>query len=213
MGDRYLISLSIKGKKCLVVGGGKVAERKVLGLLKCGARVKVVSPSVTPLLASLAVSGKIEYKKGQFSAEDLENAFLVIGSTDREEINARVASECESRNILVNIVDDPRKGNFYVPATVHRGPLTIAISTDGKAPILARRLREELEKYIGPQYGEFVDMLHEAREHLAKHVADLQKRKELLEKLVDREMLLLLNKGDLKAVKERLEDAYRGGRS
>ena len=212
MGERYLVSLNIKGKKCLVVGGGEVAERKVLGLLKCGARVKVVSPSVTPLLASLADRGKIEHKRAPYSHEDLENVFLVISSTDSEEINARVANECESRNILVNVVDDPGKGNFYVPAAVHRGSLTIAVSTDGKAPILARRLREELEKSFGPQYGEFVDMLYKARKYIINNVPDLQKRKQMLEKLVDREMLLLLKKGELKAVKERVENAYRGGR-
>lgn len=204
MDGRYMISLDLSGKTCLVVGGGQVAERKALSLAECGARVKVVSPGLTPRLRELAGKEQILFREGVYNSGDLEGVFLVIGATDSEETNRRVADDCAARNIAVNIVDDPSKGNFFVPASVKRGPLTIAVSTGGKSPLLSRKIREELERLYGPQYALFVDMLGEMRENVINSIADEQKKREVLESLVSDEILDLLKKGRLEQVKERM---------
>jgi precorrin-2 dehydrogenase/sirohydrochlorin ferrochelatase len=196
-----------------VVGGGSVAERKVLSLLACGAKVKVVSPSLTPTLQDLASKGKINYRRGTFEIADLENMFLVIAATDRDEVNHRIATEAMARNMLVNVVDDPPYGNFYVPAVLRRGSLQIAISTDGKSPLLARKIKEELEERYGPEYGILVDLLGEIRHDILNKITDPRKRRELLEAIVDDETLQLLAGGELEKAKERVINAYHRSRS
>lgn len=210
MSRRYTISLDLFQKDCLVVGGGQVAERKVRSLLECGARVKVISPEITPGLGKLAAEGLILYREGFYQDSDLTGVFLVIGATDSEEVNRRVADDCAARNLVVNIVDDPGKGNFFVPAVVRRGALTIAVSTEGKSPMLARRIREELERAYGPQFSEFLELLGQLRERVVNNETSEQKKRNLLEELVSEEILDLLKEGRLELVKERLHSAYRG---
>ncbi|MCS5696378.1 precorrin-2 dehydrogenase/sirohydrochlorin ferrochelatase family protein [Desulfofundulus thermocisternus] len=209
----YPISLILSQRPCLVVGGGSVAERKVLSLLACGAKVKVVSPSLTPALQDLASKDKINYRRGTFEIADLENMFLVIAATDREEVNHRIATEAMARNMLVNVVDDPPYGNFYVPAVLRRGSLQIAISTDGKSPLIARKIKEELEERYGPEYGILVDLLGEIRHDILNKITDPRKRRELLEAIVDDETLQLLAGGELEKAKERVINAYHRSRS
>ncbi|SHF65095.1 precorrin-2 dehydrogenase / sirohydrochlorin ferrochelatase [Desulfofundulus australicus DSM 11792] len=209
----YPISLILSQRPCLVVGGGSVAERKVLSLLACGAKVKVVSPSLTPALQDLASKDKINYRRGTFEIADLENIFLVIAATDREEVNHRIATEAMARNMLVNVVDDPPYGNFYVPAVLRRGSLQIAISTDGKSPLIARKIKEELEERYGPEYGILVDLLGEIRHDILNKITDPRKRRELLEAIVDNETLQLLAGGELEKAKERVINAYHRSRS
>ncbi|MBE3585792.1 MAG: bifunctional precorrin-2 dehydrogenase/sirohydrochlorin ferrochelatase [Thermoanaerobacter sp.] len=209
----YPISLILSQRPCLVVGGGSVAERKVLSLLACGAKVKVVSPSLTPALQDLASKDKINYRRGTFEIADLENMFLVIAATDREEVNHRIATEAMARNMLVNVVDDPPYGNFYVPAVLRRGSLQIAISTDGKSPLIARKIKEELEERYGPEYGILVDLLGEIRHDILNKITDPRKRRELLEAIVDDETLQLLAGGELEKAKERVINAYHRNRS
>ena len=213
MSGRYLVSLDLSNRRCLIVGGGNVAERKALSLLECGACVYVVSPEISPLLQSLAEEGRIIYRRGCYHSSDLEGVFLVIGSTGREEVNKQVAEDCLARNLIVNIVDDPAKGNFFVPATVRRGSLSIAVSTGGKSPLLARKIREELENIYGPQYEEFLDMLGDLRQKIIQNISDPGKKKEILESLVDEKVLSLLKKGRTDLVKEALLSAYRGSGS
>ena len=210
MSRRYTISLDLFQKDCLVVGGGQVSERKVRSLLECGARVKVISPEITPGLGKLAAEGLILYREGFYQDSDLNGVFLVIGATDREEVNRRIADDCAARNLVVNIVDDPGKGNFFVPAVVRRGALTIAVSTEGKSPMLARKIREELERAYGPQFSEFLELLGQLRERVINNETNEQKKRNLLEELVSEEILDLLKEGRLELVKERLHSAYRG---
>ncbi|BAF59151.1 siroheme synthase [Pelotomaculum thermopropionicum SI] len=209
----YPVFVDLSGKKCLVVGGGPVAERKVRSLLECGARVMVVSPEITAGLKSLADDGKIMYRRGYYAPSDLEGVFLVIGSAGRGEVNRRVADDCAGRNILVNIVDDPAKGNFFVPAVVRRGALAIAVSTGGKSPLLARKIREELEKAYGPQYGEFLDMLGSMRDEVLRSVEDEARKRKILECLVDDTVMGYLKEGRLDLAKERMLSAYPGSGS
>ncbi|HOV80195.1 MAG TPA: bifunctional precorrin-2 dehydrogenase/sirohydrochlorin ferrochelatase [Bacillota bacterium] len=213
MPRRYFISLDLEGKHCLVVGGGRIAERKVMTLLECGALVRVVSPEITPVLRELAEERKISYRRGVYKTSDLEGVFLAIGSTNREDVNRQVADDCSARNIIVNIVDNPEKSNFYVPAVLKRGSLTIAVSTDGKSPMLARKIKEDLERIYGAQYGEFLDMLGDLRRKTAGMVPDSKNRRKLFEDVVNDTVLKYLKEGRMDLVKERMLDAYRSGRS
>ncbi len=213
MSGRYLVSLDLNNKRCLIVGGGSVAERKAQTLLECGACVCLVSPDITPLLELMVQEGKIIYRKGCYCSSDLAGVFLVIGASGREDVNRQVADDCLTRNLIVNIVDDPAKGNFFVPATFRRGSLEFAVSTGGKSPLLARKIREELERAYGEQYGEFLDMLGGIRKDIIQNVADPEKKKKILETLVDERVLGLLKEGRMDLVKEMLLSAYRGSGS
>ncbi|MDD2554510.1 MAG: bifunctional precorrin-2 dehydrogenase/sirohydrochlorin ferrochelatase [Desulfotomaculaceae bacterium] len=210
MSGRYLVSLDLNNKRCLIVGGGSVAERKAYTLLECGACVCLVSPDVTPLLELMVQESKIIYRKGCYSSSDLAGVFLVIGASGREDVNRQVADDCLARNLIVNIVDDPAKGNFFVPATFRRGSLEIAVSTGGKSPLLARKIREELERAYGAQYGEFLEMLGGFRQDIIQNVTDPEKKKKILESFVDERILGLLKEGRMDLVKEMLLSAYRG---
>lgn len=200
----YMVALDLENKTCLVVGGGPVAERKVKVLLDCGSRIKVVSPQLTDTLNRLAISGNISYKQGEYEASDLAEAFIVIAATGHDEVNRRVAEDCARRNLLVNVVDDPARANFFVPATLRRGSLQIAISTDGKSPLLARRIREELEERIPANFGDFVDFLGNLRIRILAEVPDPSLRSTLLKNLIDRKSLLLAKEGHLELAKERV---------
>ncbi len=200
----YPVYLKLDGKKCLVVGGGKVAERKVRSLLESGARVFVVSPELTDWLEEAALKGTITVIRRNYTTTDLENAFLVIGATDVPVINRRVARDCHDRNILVNIVDSPADCNFIVPAVFRQGSLSISISTDGKSPMLARRIREKLETEFGPEYHEFLELMSEVREHIINKIPDEEKRRDIFKKLVYSDILQLLKDGQREKVKERI---------
>ncbi|MDD4766617.1 MAG: bifunctional precorrin-2 dehydrogenase/sirohydrochlorin ferrochelatase [Desulfotomaculaceae bacterium] len=212
MAASYMISLDLKNKKCLVVGGGKVAERKVRSLLECGALVYLVSPEIIPALSAMTAEGLIIYRRGSYKSSDLEDTFLVFGAAGREEVNRQIADDCAGRNLIVNIVDDPAKCNFYVPATVRRGSLAIAVSTGGKSPLLARKIREELELVYGPQYEDFLDMLGVLRKEVIKNVSDPEKKSKILESLISDEILNMLKKGLLEPAKEMLLGAYHSSR-
>jgi precorrin-2 dehydrogenase len=155
----YPIFLDLAQRRCLVVGGGTVAERKVQGLLEAKAHVVVVSPSLTAMLYISAINGDISHIPRGFRDEDVEGCALVIGATDRVEVNTYVAAAARRRGIWVNVVDTPKACDFIAPALIRRGVLQIAISTGGNSPTLAKRLRQGLEVLIGPEYGELADVL------------------------------------------------------
>lgn len=211
MAEFYPAFLNLKGLPCLVVGGGKVAERKAKSLLSCAAVVKVVSPRLTPALQELAAGGQIEYLPREFRPSDLEGVFLVIAATDSKEVNREVAREARSRNLLVNVVNDPQSGNFYVPAAVRRGPLQIAVSTSGRSPLLARRIRERLEGEFGPAYGCLAEFLGEIRRVRDKSTNSCREKEHAPP---GEEILLMVEQGELELAKERVCNAYcgRGGK-
>ncbi|WP_227766201.1 precorrin-2 dehydrogenase/sirohydrochlorin ferrochelatase family protein [Zhaonella formicivorans] len=200
----YPISLNLCNKKCLVVGGGKVAERKVMALLECGGQVVVVSPQLTEKLRDLAGEGLIRHVAREYSNFDLEDAFLVVSATAREDVNKKIAEECFERNILVNVVDDPAKCNFIVPATVRRGDLTISISTGGKSPALAKKIRKELELQYGDEYAQFLEIMGEIRKRVIESISEQEKRQEIFNRLVEEDFLELLKAGQEQLVKERI---------
>lgn len=192
----YPVFLDLKGRTCLVVGGGVVAERKVRSLVAAGARVTVVSPSVSPGLASLAAEGSIVHKKNIFVEADLDGAFLAVAATDDRGLNERITEACRGRGILVNSVTSPAGSSFIVPSVVERGDLLIALSTSGASPALARRMRERLEKEFGPEYADLLDALGRLRKELPKRILDEATRRRLYETVLDSDILTLLRQGN-----------------
>ena len=174
----YPLLLNLEGRRCLVFGGGKVATRKIQALLKRGARVTCISREFSKTLKKLvgaplrgrphraAPTLRLERIKG--NRVSLNGARLVIAATSDQDFNARVAEACRKKKIWVNVVDDPELCDFTVPAVVQRGPLQIAISTDGTSPLFARRLREELEKVIPPSTAKLLEKLGKIRKKLLR---------------------------------------------
>jgi precorrin-2 dehydrogenase/sirohydrochlorin ferrochelatase len=165
----YPVFWNIAGKKCVVVGGGEVAERKVTRLLESGAKVFVISPQLTPELTRLNEKNIISHIAQEYSSEYIYGAALVIGATDDENTNAVISSDARNKGIPVNIVDDPQKCDFILPALMERGDLAIAIGTGGKSPALARHLREELGSKYGNEYEIFLNILGSLRTKMAKN--------------------------------------------
>ena len=153
------IHVDITEKTCLVVGGGEVGERKVLGLLEWGALVRVVSLALTPRLAGLAGSGEIVYEGSCYETGHLTGVLLVFAATSDPELNARIGREAGERGLLVNVADRPDLCSFIVPASVRRGNLTISISTSGTSPAVAAGIRAGLEKEYGPEYGPYLNLM------------------------------------------------------
>jgi len=186
--------LKLEGRRCLVVGAGTVAEGKIRGLLEAGASVQVVAPEAVLQIQKWAWDGAVGWSPRGFQPHDLGGAFLVITATASPEVNAQVFHEARERKVLCNSVDDPEHCDFYYPAVVNRGDLQIAISTNGRSPALAQRLRQELEEQFGPEYEAWVKELGAARDQLtAKRVA-LEPRRKLLHELVSREAFVNRNK-------------------
>jgi len=200
----YPVYIQLPGQPCVVVGGGKIAEGKVDGLLAAGARVTVVSPNLTPRLYKLAEQGQVAYILRSYQPGDLTGAFLVICATDQSEINHQVWEEASANRQLVNVVDDTPHCNFIAPAILRKGDLTISISTGGKAPALAVRLKEKLQKEIGPEYERFLALAGQLREPLAHQIPDFETRKAIWYELVDSDTLDLLARGDETAAIERI---------
>lgn len=206
----YPISLNIENRLCLVVGGGKVAGRKVMSLLDCGARVRLVSPELCEELQNVVQSGRVRYIRDCYRKEHLEGAFLVIGATDSDEINHRVSQDCMQSGLLINVVDDPPRGNFYVPAVLRRGHLQIAVSTDGKSPLLARKVKEQLGEVFPGEYGEIVNLIGELREKIIKNTADAGEKETILASMLDEDTMEMLREKKFDLAKERILNAFLG---
>jgi precorrin-2 dehydrogenase/sirohydrochlorin ferrochelatase len=193
----FPISLKLRGRLCVVAGGGAIAESKIQSLLAAEAHVVVVAPEVTEAVGAWACEGRIEWRPRTFAAEDLCGAFLVVAATSSAQVNHEVFRRCEVAAILCNVVDDPEYCHFYYPAVVRRGALQIAISTAGQSPALAQRLRRELEAQFGPEYEPWLEWLGAAREFLRSEGKDPEESKKLLHRLASEEMFeIFLREGD-----------------
>jgi precorrin-2 dehydrogenase/sirohydrochlorin ferrochelatase len=184
--EMFPLFLMLEGRPCLVVGGGRVGEGKLRGLLRAGARVKVVAPKATAGVQRLAKSAEIVWRKRKFTARDMEGMFLVVAATSSHSTNAVILEEARGRGVLCNAVDDPRNCDFYYPAVLRRGSLQIAISTGGASPELASRLRRELESCFGAEYGSWVEHLRRRREELQRAPMPAARRQRLLRQLASR---------------------------
>lgn len=193
----YPVNLDVTGKRCVVVGGGEVAERKVVLLEDCQAAVTVVSPGLTSCLKSMVEKGRVEHAARAFEPGDLDGAWLVIAATSDPAVNQAVFEEAGRRGILVNVVDDPARCNFTVPSLVRRGDLLISISTGGVAPGLSKRIRQELERQFGGEYEEYLVVLAAFRDKVRSHYADEADRRAAWERILDSNVLERIKRGEL----------------
>jgi precorrin-2 dehydrogenase/sirohydrochlorin ferrochelatase len=206
----YPVTLvGLERARCVVVGGGQVAARKVAGLCQAGARPVVISPAVGEALRCQAEAGEIELIPRSYQAGDLLDARLVIAATDDPGTNEAVWQEALARGLLVNVVDDPLHCNFYVPATVRRGALSLSISTGGTSPALARRIRQDLEEDYGAVYERYLALLGGLRPLIQETVSDGARRKALWEELLDFQILDLLRSGAHEAAELRASEILR----
>jgi siroheme synthase-like protein len=204
----YPVSLDMKGKGCIVVGGGEVARRKVEVLLNHGAQVSVISPVVCPELVELEKQKGIRLVKREYKAGDLEGAFIAIAATDNNEINNKVVSEARDRSVLVNVVDDAEQSDFIVPSYLQRGDINIAVSTGGKSPALARKLRLRLESEFGDEYGLLASVISDVRSELKrKHIkVDAEAWQQALD--IER-LIALIKKGEAEKARAVLLDKLK----
>ena len=181
--DMTLFPMMIKlaGRKCVVIGAGKVAAAKVEGLLSCGARVVVIGPKAVRRIRDRANAGKLVWRRRRFSPHDLRGAFLAIAATDSPSTNESVFRFCQAREVLCNSVDDPEHCDFFYPAVVRRGPVQIAISTSGRSPALAARLRRELGRQFGPEWSAFVERVGRKRREILRLPQSTQRKRLLKE--------------------------------
>ena len=200
----FLIGLS--DKRCVVLGGASEAQRKVEGLLDCDAAVTVISAESTEQLSAWAEEGIIVWHKREYQPGDLKDAFLVIATSDNPQTSALIWEEAQVEGTLINVVDDVPHCNFIAGSVVRQGPLTIAISTSGLAPVLAVRLRQRLQGELGPEYAAFLEMMGALREPMATRYPDFQARRKRWYALVDSDIIELLREGRPDLARQRVAE-------
>jgi precorrin-2 dehydrogenase / sirohydrochlorin ferrochelatase len=180
--------VKLQGRLVTIIGGGKIAESKIPGLLEAAACIRLIAPNVSPKIAEWSRNGQIEWWSKAFAPGDLQDTHLVIAATSSSTVNHEVFLEAEAQKIWCNSVDDIENCHFYYGSIVQRGDLQIAISTNGKSPALAQRIRKELESQFGPEYALWLEWLGAARETLRATSENHELTKELLHRLASRPM-------------------------
>ena len=188
----YPLFLNLNNKNCVVIGAGEVASRKSERLVECGARVTVVGRTPVSALLLLHEEGTIDLVEEDYRSSHLEGAFLVIGATDREEVNSRIHADAEARGLLINIVDRPELCNFIVPALSRRGDLTVAVSTGGRSPAMARRIRDDIEVGLDEGYGPFLVLMGVLRKKILARGRSSNDNRVIFEALADSELLMFV---------------------
>ena len=209
----YPAFLNIRGRRCVVIGGGGVALRKVRGLLECGAQVTVISPAFHPTLIQLAEAGRITPVYREFEPGDLAGALIAIAATDVRAINRKVAEEARDRGVLVNVVDSPEQSDFIIPSSFRRGGLSVAISTGGMSPALARKIRTKLEDIFGEEFALLLSMIADVRSALK--LKGVAANADAWQKALDLDLLIdLVQAGQLEEARAALlsELEARGGK-
>jgi precorrin-2 dehydrogenase / sirohydrochlorin ferrochelatase len=191
----YPIWLDLKGKSCVVVGGGQIAERRIIALLEAEADVIVISPLITPVITEWIEKGQVTCILKGYGSQYSTNAFLVIAATSSIEVNEQVYADAIARGQLINRVDSPEHSNFIVPAVIRRGKLALAISTSGASPSLAAEIRQKLENEYGKEYESYVDFLGELRLLVQERVDDTQQRKRILKEVLELDVLASIREG------------------
>ncbi len=198
----YPVFLDIAGKPAVVIGGGQVALRKVEGLLDAGAQVIVISPALHPDLEALVAAGRVRHIAREYSPGDLDGCLLAFVGTDDRSVNAAVAREGKQRGVWVNAVDDPANCDFIMPGIVRRGDIILAVSTSGGSPAMARKLREDLEQFLTPEYALMLDLVAQVRRELCDRGVKVEP--EVWNAALDAEVKRLLSQGHLDEAKQRL---------
>ena len=205
------IFLNTDGLRCLVVGGGEVAHRKVRGLVEAGSSVTVISPRLIPAISTLAAQGAITHIQRTYRSGDMNGFAIVYAATNDHNLHREIASEARGSGILVNVADDPKLCSFIAPAIAQRGTLQIAVSTGGDSPALASRIRSELEAQFGGEYETMLRILRAARLRLGELVTDSSARAHRLTALVNSPLARELRAGDYMAVDRILEKHLGSG--
>ncbi len=181
----YPVFLNLHGKKAVVIGGGGVAERKVRTLVNAGAFVKLISPDITNALEKLKKRGLLIHIKRHYKKGDLKNAFIVIAGTSSALINQKIAQDAKH---LINVIDNPSEGNFIAPSLVKRGPLTIAISSEGTSPAVAKVIRKEIELFYGKEFIRYLEFLRTMRTKALIEIKDNKERRAFLKSLASKKI-------------------------
>ena len=191
----YPIFLDVRDKKCVVIGGGRVAARKARMLCDCGARVVVVSPELEDRLAEMLEKGEVEWRERAYEKSLLQGAFVVVAATDDEHVNRSASADCRQAGIPINVVDVPELCDFHVPSIVRSGDVTVSIGSGGASPALSRHIRKRIEQVVGPEYGKLLDLLGRWRDRVKEQVSGLDRRKALWERAIASDALNLLADG------------------
>lgn len=202
----YPVFLDLRDRPCVVVGGDEAASAKVEGLLEAGARVTVIAPRLVSALETRVDSGAVRHLARGYRRGDLEGAFLALSVLADPEVNQPFWEEAEARGVPANVMDDVPRCSFIAPSIVRRGDLCVAISTSGKAPALAVRLRERLERMLGPEHARFLELAGAVREPLARARPDFEERRALWYRLVDSDVIDLLARGEESKAVARIEE-------
>ncbi|MDO7906900.1 bifunctional precorrin-2 dehydrogenase/sirohydrochlorin ferrochelatase [Paenibacillus sp. JX-17] len=183
MAELLPLMIRCEGRRVVIVGGGRVAERKVHGLLAAEAKITVVSPSASDDIRAWADEGRLRWVNRDYMTGDLQGAFLVYAATDQRDLNERVASEAGKAGILVNVAHDGQYGSFMTPSVVRRGRLTLAVSTSGAGPAVSKRITTCLEELFGPEYEAYMDLLYQMRLVIREKVSSPEARSRLLKQM------------------------------
>lgn len=211
MAFSYPVFLELEGRLAVVIGGGPIAEEKARGLADAGARVLVIAENPSPGMTALASAGAVDLLRRAFRSGDLKGAFIAISATGDPQLNSKIFAEAQRSRVLLNSADDPDHCHWSAPSVLRRGALAVAISTEGKAPALAKRLRERLEAEIGPAYGELVDLLGEVRAEMLPREVDFETWARRWRRAVSLDVLALVEAGDHDSARELVRLYLRGG--
>jgi len=200
---KYLpINLDVQARPCLVVGGGEVGQRKVQGLLRSGARVRLVSTELTQGLRDLIEAGQVELLGRRYQSKHLEGVALAFACADDSEINTQVSRDAKEQGIWVNVADNPELCSFTLPASIYRGDLIISVSTSGRSPALAARIRARLENEFGPEYERFLELMGRIRTKVQAEGRLAEENRELFLRLVDSDLIEALAQNNLARAEE-----------
>ena len=208
MPKHYPAFLNLQHRRCIVVGGGSVAQAKAQSLVECGANVTIISPTLTDTLASAAAQGTMQWMRRPYQAGDLAEAFLVIAATDDRDVNQQVARDTRAIGVMANVVDDPANCDFIAPAVVQRGDLTVAISTGGKSPAMARKVREHLEASLPAVYEHLLETVSEVRQTIRKDGAPVAA--DIWQAAISPAIIDMVEAGNIQEAKDQLLRTIRG---
>ncbi len=208
----YPLFADLHGRRCVVAGGGAIAQRKVTTLLQYGAEVTVVSPTLTARLSRLARDRRVRHVARRFRAGDVRGAWLVYAATNDETVNDAVFRAAARQRIFANVVDQPARCSFIAPAILRRGPLVIAVSTGGASPTVAKRLRDELDSLVGDEYAALVRLFGRLRDPARRQLPTYRDRKRYFERLVSGRVRQLVRRGRVSAAHREALAELNGGR-
>jgi siroheme synthase-like protein len=206
----FPVYLNLKDKRVLVIGGGEVATRKVASLLGTSASITVISPDISPELASLAETNAITVHRRRYTEGDCKGAFLILSATDDRETGKAVWEEARREKIWLNTADQPDLCDFIMPAVVRRGDLVVAVSTGGASPALAATMREQLSRSLGPEYGSLVKLLADYRQEIQHRFQNDSDRKALHYRILDSDIIKFLARDDADGAERRLREIIEG---